>query len=135
MARQKKITYTYAIGRDREASARIRIHKGKGENMVNDKPADSYFSGQVNKVLFARPFMLTKTEGKYYVTAKVGGGGKKSQLDAVILGISRALTKAKAEFRAPLKQAGLLTRDGRVKERRKVGMGGKARRKKQSPKR
>jgi len=74
--------------------------------------------------------------GKYYVTVKVVGGGKNGQLDAVVHGIARAFDKADREkFRPPLKRAGLLTRDARVRERRKVGTGGKARRKKQSPKR
>ena len=74
--------------------------------------------------------------GKYYVTVKVVGGGKKGQLGATVHGIARALAKLDADtLRAPLKKAGLLTRDSRVRERRKVGTGGKARRKKQSPKR
>ncbi len=135
MAKTKKKTYFYGLGRRREASARVRLHKGKGENTVNDKPLNVYFSGKVNETLLARPFVLTGTESKYFMTVKVNGGGPNGQLGAVVLGIARALVTIKKEFRAPLKKAGLLSRDPRTKERRKVGMGGKARRKKQSPKR
>ena len=129
-----KTKYTYALGRRREASARVRLFKGKGEHMVNGLPYKDYFSG-TKRLIFVKPFKTTKTTDKYYVTVRVVGGGKSGQLDAVTLGIARALEKAKADFRAPLKSAGLLTRDARKKERIKVGTGGKARRKKQSPKR
>jgi small subunit ribosomal protein S9 len=136
MARKKKINYTYAVGRRRTSSARVRLFKGKGENLVNDISALKYFPGVVNKVKFDEPFKLTDTSEKYYITAKVTGGGKQGQLDAVIHGIARSLEKAnKEKFRPALKNAGLLTRDARIRERRKVGTGGKARRKKQSPKR
>lgn len=134
MAAKKK--FTYSKGRRKSSSARIRLHKGKGENVVNEMPFQKYFPGVVNKVAFEKPFELTDTLGKYYVTVRVVGGGKKGQLDAIVHGIARALAKENVEkFRTPLKKAGLLTRDARVKERRKVGTGGKARRKKQSPKR
>ena len=136
MARKKKINYTFSVGRRRAASARVRLFKGKGENQVNGISIEQYFPGVINKVAWSQPFKLTETEGKYFVTVKVAGGGKNGQLDAVILGISRALALAEKEkFRPPLKKAGLLARDSRIRERRKVGMGGKARRKKQSPKR
>lgn len=135
MPKTKKKNYIYAKGRRREASVRVRLHKGKGESMVNDRPLYEYFQGEVNKVILERPFKLTKTEGKFYLTAKVEGGGIQGQLEAVVLGISRALLDVDKGFRLPLKKAGLLTRDSRIRERRKVGMGGKARRKKQSPKR
>ena len=136
MARRKKPNWIFAVGRRRNASARVRLFKGKGENVVNDQLIEEYFSGDINKVKWSAPFRVTDVEGKYYVTVKVIGGGKNGQLDAVVHGISRALAKANVEkFRPPLKKAGLLTRDARVRERRKVGTGGKARRKKQSPKR
>jgi len=86
--------------------------------------------------VYTKPFELTETVGKYYATIKVGGGGKSGQLGAVIHGLSRAFSLVDPEkFRPILKKQKLLTRDSREKERRKVGMGGKARRKKQSPKR
>ena len=84
----------------------------------------------------AKPFKLTDTEGNYFFTAKVAGGGKEGQIEAIIHGIARALVKLNAEkFRVILKKNNLLTRDPRVRLRRMVGTGGKARRKKQSPKR
>lgn len=136
MARTKKAKYIFAVGRRRRASARARLFKGRGESTVNGLPIEKYFPGEVNKALWQKPFVLTETEGKYYISAKVVGSGKRGQLEAVVLGISRAYSKADPEkFRAPLKKAGLLTRDSRARQRRMVGMGGKARRKKQSPKR
>lgn len=136
MVRKKKKNYTYSVGRRRTASARVRLFRGKGENIVNDKPFGKYFPGTVNKIAWERPFKITDTEGKYYVTVKVVGGGKNGQLGAVVHGVARTLAKVdKEKFRHPLKKAGLLTRDARIRERRKVGTGGKARRKKQSPKR
>lgn len=136
MPRKKKINCIYAVGRRRSASARIRLFKGKDQSLVNDKSIEEYFPGEVNKDYYTKPFKLTDTLGKYYVTVKVVGGGKKGQLGAVVHGIARSLAKLDEEkLRSPLKRAGLLTRDSRIRERRKVGTGGKARRKKQSPKR
>lgn len=128
--------YIYAVGRRKSASARVRLFLGKDTSTVNGLPIDKYFPGKSNKAVWSKPFKLTQTSEKYYISAKVVGGGKTGQLEAVVHGIARALAKAKKdEFRAPLKKAGLLTRDDRVKERRKAGTGGKARRQKQSPKR
>ncbi len=136
MARKRKPKYIYAVGRRKSAAARVRLFKGKGESIVNGQPIGDYFPGSINKVAWKMPFRVADIENKYFVTVKVIGGGKNGQLDAVVHGISRALAKADVEkFRPPLKRAGLLTRDARVRERRKVGTGGKARRKKQSPKR
>ena len=136
MARRKKPNWIYAVGRRRSAAARVRLFKGKGENVVNGQPIDKYFPGPVNRVAWIKPFKTAEVLDKYYVTVKVVGGGKNGQLGAVVHGIARVLNKANREkFRPSLKRAGLLTRDPRVRERRKVGTGGKARRKKQSPKR
>jgi small subunit ribosomal protein S9 len=136
MPRKKKIKYTYAVGRRREASARIRLFKGKGENVVNGMPIEKYFPGVINRDKWAKPFKTVDIGDKYHVTVRVLGGGKNGQVTAVAHGIARALAKEnKEKFRKPLKDAGLLTRDPRVRERRKVGTGGRARRKKQSPKR
>jgi len=132
----KKINYTYAVGKRRSSSARVRLFHGKGDNTVNGKTLEKYFPGEVNKSKWSKPFGITETSDKYYFTAKVVGGGKQGQIDAVINGLSKALSKVKPDkFRTPLKKAGLLTRDSRIRERRKIGMGGKSRRKKQSPKR
>jgi small subunit ribosomal protein S9 len=134
--RKKKKNYTYAVGRRKQSSARIRLFKGKKKNMVNGQPIEEYFPGEVDNVAYEKPFKITGTKAKYYATARIVGGGKNGQLGAFVHGVARALAKENEEkFREPLKRAGLLTRDARVKERRKVGTGGKARRKKQSPKR
>lgn len=134
--KSKKRKYTYAVGRRKQASARVRLFKGKGDIVVNDTPIEKYFPGAINKDVWSKPFRVADASDKYYVTVKVVGGGIKGQLDAVVHGMARALAEEnKDKFRGPLKKAGLLTRDPRVRERRKVGTGGKARRKKQSPKR
>lgn len=122
--------YTFAVGRRKSASARVRLYKGEGENMINGKKVIEFLAQ------LAKPFKLTETVGKYFFTAKVAGGGKEGQTEAIIHGISRAFVKLDPEkFRVTLKKANLLTRDSRVRLRRMVGTGGKARRKKQSPKR
>lgn len=123
------------VGRKKEAVARVRLTKGNGQMTVNGKPVLDYFAGVVSQKLLTRPFELTGTTGKYAVSVKVAGGGRSSQMGAVIHGLSRALSKENGEFRSILKKAGFLTRDARVKERRKYGHAGKARAKKQSPKR
>lgn len=136
MAKTKKVDYTYAVGKRRTAVARVRLFRGKGENTVNGKELSKYFEGEVAQKLIARPFGVTETSDKYYFSARVVGGGKNSQLEAVILGISRGLSKISPEENNPLlRKMGLLTRDGRERQRRMVGKGGKSRRKKQSPKR
>src|SRR3989344_4374320 len=131
-----KLDYTYAVGRRRTASARVRVFRGKGDTTVNGKPIEKYFPGDLNKQIWTKPLRVVDALDKYYASVKVVGGGARGQLEAVTHGISRALAKLnKDEFRPPLKKAGLLTRDPRTRERRKGGMGGKARRVKQSPKR
>lgn len=134
--RKKSVNnYTAAHGRRKEAVARIRLYKGKNQITVNDKPIDVYFHGEVAKVKWQKPFILTKTDGVYWATVKVNGSGKSAQLDAVVHGLARALVLENSQFRPVLKKAGLLTRDPRVKERRKYGLAQKARKGKQSPKR
>lgn len=143
-----KRDYVFAVGRRKEAVGRVRLYANarapvvwgdqevkKGEIFVNKIPASSYFYGDSAKIEYMRPFKITNFD-KFIVTAKVEGGGKKGQLQALVMGISRALNLLNREkFRPLLKKNGLLTRDPRIRERRKVGTGGKARRKKQSPKR
>jgi small subunit ribosomal protein S9 len=136
MPRVKKIDYTYGVGRRKSSSARVRVYRGKGENTVNGMATEKYFPGEIAKKALAKPMGATETSDKYYFSAKVSGGGKESQLGAVILGLARSLVKVSSEKnRVPLKKLGLLTRDSRIRQRRMVGMGGKSRRKKQSPKR
>lgn len=124
------------VGRRKEAIARVRLMEGNGQVAVNGKPIGEYFKGEVFQRIYQRPFEVTKTLGKYTFTVRVEGGGQVSQLGAVVHGISRALAKLdEKNFRPILKKEGLLTRDARVKERRKYGHAGKARARKQSPKR
>jgi len=132
----KKINYIYAIGKRKESSARVRLYHGQRENTVNGISVEKYFPGVLYETVWKKPFRVTETIDKYYFSAKIAGGGKQGQLEALSHGISRALAKAsKEKFRPPLKKLGLLTRDARTRQRRMVGMGGKSRRKKQSPKR
>lgn len=124
------LKYTYAVGRRKSASARVRLFKGTGENMINGKAISEFIAE------LSRPFKITETEGKYFFTAVVAGGGKEGQIEAIVHGIARAFVKLNPEkFRVVLKKNNLLSRDSRVRLRRMVGTGGKARRKKQSPKR
>ena len=145
----QKRDYIYAVGRQKEAVARVRLYTTLkegikwGENelkkeqiLVNQLPVEHYFSGPAFKKQYMLPFELTSTLSKFAVTVQVSGGGKKGQLGAMVQGVARALEKYDTKkYRSLVKTAGLLTRDARVRERRKVGTGGKARRMKQSPKR
>lgn len=137
MEKKKTATdFVFAVGRRKESVARVRLYKGKGVNVINGQAAELYFPGEIAKILFNKPFDVANINGQYWVSVKVSGGGKNGQLDAVVHGISRALSLIdKENFRPLLKKQKLLTRDPRTRERRKVGTGGKARRKKQSPKR
>lgn len=131
-----KGTYTEAIGRRKTATARVRIFKTEGEFVVNNRIVGEYFSGvHYAQKQYLRPFEVTGTKGQYAVTVRVSGSGKQSQLDAVIMGVSRALAKVSADYQVLLRGESLLSRDDRMKETRKIGAGGKARRKRQSPKR
>jgi small subunit ribosomal protein S9 len=131
-----QVAYIEGIGRRKVATARVRIYEKEGDFVVNNQLVSQYFAGIANAVvLYNKPFELTGTKGKFAVTARVSGSGIRSQLDAMVHGIARALVAKNPEFRIFLKAAGLLTRDDRMKETRKIGMGGKARRKRQSPKR
>lgn len=134
---QKAKEFIHAVGRRREAVARVRLYsKGSGIITVNAKPVEEYFAGSVNKIFYLKPFTVTDTVGKFDITVKVEGGGLSGQLGAMIHGIARALSSLnKEKYRSLLKKQGLLTRDPRTRQRRMVGTGGKARRKKQSPKR
>ncbi len=132
----KKPNYIFSVGRRRTAAARIRLYSKKGDIIVNDQPIAKYFPGDIAQKLYLEPFSICNVPEKYSATIKVSGSGKVGQLGAVIHGLARALIKVDEEkFRPVLKKRGLLTRDPRKRERRKVGTGGKARRKKQSPKR
>ena len=132
----EKVSFISAVGRRKEAIARVRLTEGRGILTINSKPADEYFKGAVFQHAFNKPFVVTNTLNKFSGTILVSGGGTASQLGAVVHGLARALSKTDTEkFRKLLKVEGLLTRDPRVKERRKYGLAQKARAKKQSPKR
>lgn len=131
----KKNTAVSAVGRRKEAIARVRLLSGNGQLTINGKPVGEYFPGAVFQKLYQKPSEVTKTSGKYTISVKVEGGGQVSQLGAMVHGIARALSKKDPSLRPALKREGLLRRDARVKERRKYGHAGKARAMKQSPKR
>lgn len=132
---KNKKNYVYAVGRRKTASARVRLYRGEGENIVNNQSIEKYFSQPGDKEIWMKPFRVVDVSDKFYVTVKVAGGGKNGQAEAVSHGIARALVKTDDDFRIPLKKAEVLTRDPRERERRKINTGGKARRAKQSPKR
>ncbi len=125
------------VGRRKTAVAVVRLYQeGSGKIYVNDKDIKDYFAGIVGATQqYMKPLELTDSIGKYTFSIKVSGSGIKGQLGAVIHGISRALCELDPENRRFLKPEGYLTRDPRMKESRKPGCGGKARRKRQSPKR
>lgn len=138
--------YKFSFGKRKEAVARLRLYVNglpeitgqevkKGDIFVNGKRIESYFGGIVAKATYEEPFKITNTLGKYTLSVKVVGGGPKSQLEAFIHALSKNLALMDEKNKHILKKQGFLTRDSRVRERRKVGMGGKSRRKRQSPKR
>lgn len=131
-----KSRYIEAVGRRKVATARVRIYDVPGDFVVNDEIVGQYFDEIIHAhAIYHKPLEIVGLKGKLTITAKVSGSGIRSQLDAVNHGLARALVEMNPEFRPLLKEAGLLTRDDRMKETRKIGMGGKARRKRQSPKR
>jgi small subunit ribosomal protein S9 len=125
-----------AVGRRKTAVARVRIWPGKQEIVVNGKPISAYFKGETFKKIYQLPFTITETLGQFAGSVKVEGSGIMAQADALVHGVARALIKIDAEkYKTLLREKGLLTRDPRMKETRKAGQGGRARAKKQSPKR
>lgn len=143
-----KINYISTVGKRKGAVARLRLYVSfnetislgeenvkKGDMIVNNKKIENYFTGDTAKATYEEPFRITNTLDKYTYTVKITGGGQKGQLGAFIHSVSRALSSIDDKNKQILKKKGFLTRDARVRERRKVGMGGKSRRKRQSPKR
>jgi small subunit ribosomal protein S9 len=115
--------YFYGTGRRKSAVARVRLYPGAGEITVNGRPARDYFGGRdLYQLLIRQPLQLTNTLGRFNVMVRVVGGGTTGQASAIRHGVARALTRADDEFRPALKRAGFLTRDARVKERKKVGL-------------
>ena len=116
--------YFYGTGRRKKSVARVRLYPGTGAITVNGKNVDEYFGLETLKLIIAQPFGVSETEGKFDVVANVSGGGLSGQAGAIRHGIARALVAADAENRPALKKAGFLTRDPRMKERKKYGLKG-----------
>jgi len=121
MANKDNIVY-YGTGRRKSSIARVRIVEGSGKITINGKDIDEFFGLETLKVIVRQPLTVTNTLTKYDVIANVKGGGITGQAGAVRHGLARALNEANAEFRPALKTNGFLTRDPRMKERKKYGL-------------
>jgi small subunit ribosomal protein S9 len=126
--------YNYGTGRRKSSVARVFIKAGSGKIIVNDKPVDEYFSRETGRMIVRQPLALTDNLSRFDIMVNVSGGGESGQAGAVRHGITRALIDLDAEMKPVLKAAGLVTRDAREVERKKVGFH-KARRRKQFSKR
>lgn len=120
-AKSEKVVF-YGTGRRKKAIARVRLVDGKGNITINGKNIDEYLGMETLKLIVKQPLVLTNTLDKYDVIATVVGGGYTGQAGAIRHGIARALLQANGEFRLSLKQNGFLTRDSRMKERKKYGL-------------
>jgi small subunit ribosomal protein S9 len=114
--------YAPTVGRRKEAIARVRLVPGTGEIKVNGRTFENYFPNKVHQQLIREPFVTLEKDGQYDVVATIRGGGITGQAGALRLGISRALINIEIDDRPALKKAGFLTRDARVKERKKYGL-------------
>nr|ALS90169.1 ribosomal protein S9/S16 [uncultured bacterium] len=126
--------YNYGTGRRKSAVARVFIKRGTGKFVVNDKPVDEFFTRDTGKMIVRQPLILTSNESTFDIMVNVIGGGESGQAGAVRHGITRALIEYDATLKPTLSKAGLVTRDAREVERKKVGLH-KARRRKQFSKR
>ncbi len=116
--------FFYGTGRRKKSIARVRVYAGSGKITINDRDIDDYFGLETLKLLVRQPLDVTDTNGKFDIVCRVAGGGVTGQAGAIRHGLSRALLQYDAELRLPLKKAGLLTRDPRMKERKKYGLKG-----------
>ena len=114
----------YGTGRRKTSTARVYLRPGGGEVVVNRKPFDRYFPNETLRMIIRQPLQLTETSAKFDVLINVSGGGPTGQAGAIRHGITRALLEFNADLRPALKQAGLVTRDPRIKERKKYGQKG-----------
>ena len=126
--------FFWGTGRRKSATARVRICRGEGKIVVNKRAFEDYFPIPLTRKIIVQPLATTETLGKFDVYANIAGGGSTGQSGALRHGLARALVKFNEEFRSPLKKNGYLTRDPRMKERKKYGLK-KARRKPQFSKR
>ncbi len=115
------VTQYGAVGRRKTSTARVYLRPGKGAILINRRPLEQYFSTEVRRRTLLSPFTVTGTLGSYDLVVNVHGGGLTGQAEAIRLGIARTLLKVDGEFRKPLRNAGLLTRDPRMVERKKYG--------------
>ena len=122
MAKKSDKIIFYGTGRRKRSIARVRITEGTGKITINNTDIEDYFGMETLKVIVRQPFSVTNTTGKYDVICSVKGGGFTGQAGAIRHGIARALNEANAEYRPALKQNGFLTRDSRMKERKKYGL-------------
>lgn len=122
MAEKNTEKYFYGLGRRKEAIAKVRVYQGKGTSLVSEKAVADYFGNEeyANKVYAA--LTLTGNMEKMYISAHVEGGGLSAQADAILLGVARALVVYDEELKTTLRKAGYLTRDPRIKERKKPGL-------------
>ena len=114
--------YFYGTGRRKKSVARVRLYPGNGEITINGRSIDEYFGLETLKLIVNQPFGVTDTMGKFDIICRVNGGGFSGQAGAIRHGVARALLLADETYRAPLKKAGFLTRDPRMKERKKYGL-------------
>ena len=134
MPEAKQSQYHYGTGRRKSAVARVFMKPGKGDIIVNGKPVDAFFSRETGRMIVRQPLVLTDKLAAFDIRVNVDGGGESGQAGAVRHGITRALIEYDASLKPALKKAGLVTRDAREVERKKVGLH-KARRRKQFSKR
>ena len=116
--------YFYGTGRRKKSVARVRVYPGNGNITINGKNVDEYFGLETLKLIINPPFTTTGTMGKFDIVANVNGGGISGQAGAIRHGVARALVTADETYRPALKAAGFLTRDPRMKERKKYGLKG-----------
>ena len=114
--------YFYGTGRRKSSVARVRLYPGSGKITINNRDVDEYFGLETLKLIINQPFGITNTAGKYDIVANVNGGGISGQAGAIRHGVARALLRADETYRPLLKKAGFLTRDPRMKERKKYGL-------------
>ncbi len=118
-----ELTKYIALGRRKESTARVRMEAGSGQIVVNGRPFEKYFLRETDRIIVLQPLALTESNGKFNISAKLSGGGMTGQAGALRLGVARALNLVDEEANRPvLKKAGLLTRDSRIKERKKPGL-------------
>ena len=114
--------YYYGTGRRKRAVARVRLYPGTGTIVINGKPFEEVFTRLVYQIIVRQPLLLTETLDKFNVQVKINGGGTTGWAEAIAHGVARALVVADEQYKLTLRKAGLLTRDARVKERKKYGL-------------